>query len=109
MKKLIRQFESKYLGATLHVVYEAGPCGYWIYRLIASLGHCCYVVAPSLVPKKPGERIKTDRRDALKLVKLLKSERLTPIYVPEPELKDIIDIAWKAPLRLCKRHQRMNN
>ncbi len=52
VQKLVRQFESKYPGATLHFVYEAGPCGYWIYQLITSLGHCCYVVAPSLIPKK---------------------------------------------------------
>ena len=93
VKKLCRQFESKYPGATLHVVYEAGPCGYWIYRLITSLGHCCYVVAPSLIPKKPGERIKTDRRDALKLVRSLKSEDLTPIYVPEPEDEAMRDLS----------------
>ncbi|KAF7764937.1 hypothetical protein PCIT_b1043 [Pseudoalteromonas citrea] len=93
IKKLIRQFESKYPNATLHFVYEAGPCGYWIYRLITSLGHCCYVVAPSLIPKKPGERIKTDKRDALKLAKLLKSEDLTPIYVPEPEDEAIRDLS----------------
>jgi len=93
IKKLIRQFESKYPSATLHFVYEAGPCGYWIYRLITSLGHCCYVVAPSLIPKKPGERIKTDKRDALKLAKLLKSEDLTPIYVPEPEDEAVRDLS----------------
>ena len=93
IRKLIRQFESKYPNATLHFVYEAGPCGYWIYRLITSLGHCCYVVAPSLIPKKPGERIKTDKRDALKLAKLLKSEDLTPIYVPEPEDEAIRDLS----------------
>ena len=93
IKKLVRQFESKYPHATLHFVYEAGPCGYWIYRLITSLGHCCYVVAPSLIPKKPGERVKTDKRDALKLAKLLKSEDLTPIYVPEPEDEAIRDLS----------------
>lgn len=93
IKKLIRQFESKYPSATLHFVYEAGPCGYWIYRLITSLGHCCYVVAPSLIPKKPGERVKTDKRDALKLAKLLKSEDLTPIYVPDPEDEAIRDLS----------------
>jgi len=49
VQKLVRQFESKYPGATLHFVYVAGPCGYWIYRLITSLGHCCYMVAPSLI------------------------------------------------------------
>ena len=59
--KLARQYQSKYPHATLHFVYEAGPCGYWIYRLLTSLGHCCYVVAPSLIPKKPGERVKTDK------------------------------------------------
>lgn len=93
LQKLIRHFESKYPHATLHFVYEAGPCGYWIYRYITSLGHCCYVVSPSLIPKKPGDRIKTDRRDALKLVKLLKSEDLTPIYVPEPEDEAVRDLS----------------
>lgn len=93
VQKLVRQFESKYPGATLHFVYEAGPCGYWIYRLITSLGHYCYVVAPSLIPKKPGEKIKTDKRDALKLAKLLKSEDLTPIYVPEPEDEAVRDLS----------------
>ncbi|MFK3863899.1 IS110 family RNA-guided transposase [Pseudoalteromonas rhizosphaerae] len=93
VQKLVRQFESKYPGATLHFVYEAGPCGYWIYRLITSLGHCCYVVAPSLIPKKPGEKIKTDKRDSLKLAKLLKSEDLTPIYVPEPEDEAVRDLS----------------
>jgi len=92
-KKLARQLQSKYPQATLHFVYEAGPCGYWIYRLLTSLGHCCYVIAPSLIPKKPGERIKTDKRDALKLAKLLKSEDLTPIYVPEPEDEAVRDLS----------------
>ncbi|ALS96895.1 IS110 family transposase [Lacimicrobium alkaliphilum] len=93
LTKLLKQLQSRYPNATLHVVYEAGPCGYWIYRHITSLGHCCYVVAPSLIPKKPGERVKTDRRDALKLVKLLKSQDLTPIYVPEPEDEAIRDLS----------------
>lgn len=93
VKKLVRQFESKYPDATLHFVYEAGPCGYWIYRLITSLGHCCYVIAPSLIPKKPGDRIKTDKRDAMNLAKLLKSEDLTAIYVPEPEDEAVRDLS----------------
>jgi transposase len=91
--KLARQYQSKYPTATLHFVYEAGPCGYWIYRLLTSLGHCCYVVAPSLIPKKPGDKVKTDKRDALKLAKLLKSEDLTPIYVPESEDEAIRDLS----------------
>ena len=68
--KLARQLQSKYPKATLHFVYEAVPCGYWTYRLLTSIGHCCYVVAPSLIPKKPGDRVKTDKRDAAKLAKL---------------------------------------
>jgi len=92
-KKLVRQLQSKYPQATLHFVYEAGPCGYWIYRLLTSLHQCCYVIAPSLIPKKPGDRVKTDKRDALNLAKLLKSEDLTPIYVPEPEDEAMRDLS----------------
>lgn len=58
IKKLVRQFQSKYPKATLHFVYEAGPCGYWVYRLLTSLGHPCYVVAPLLIPKNLASRLK---------------------------------------------------
>ena len=91
--KLARQFVSKHPGATLHFVYEAGPCGYWIYRLLTSLGHCCYVVAPSLIAKKPGDRVKTDKRDAIMLAERLKQSDLTPIYVPEPEDEALRDLS----------------
>lgn len=93
IKKLIRQFESKFPHATLHFVYEAGPCGYWIYRLITSLGHPCYVVAPSLIPKKPSEKVKTDKRDALKLAYAVKNCDVSPIYVPEPEDEAVRDLS----------------
>jgi len=91
--KLARQLQSKYPKATLHFIYEAGPCGYWIYRLLTSLGHCCYIVAPSLSPKKPGDKVKTDKRDAVKLAKLFKAETLTTIYVPEAEDEAIRDLS----------------
>lgn len=93
VEKLCRQLQSKYPGATLHFVYEAGPCGYWMYRLLTRLGHACYVVAPSLVPKKPGIRVKTDKRDALMLCQLLKNGDFSPIYVPEPEDEAIRDLS----------------
>ncbi|MEE2002583.1 IS110 family transposase [Alkalimonas sp. MEB108] len=93
LQKLVRQFESKHPGKTLHFVYEAGPCGYWIYRYLTSLGHCCYVVAPSLIPKKAGERVKTDKRDAVKLALLLRSGDMDPIYVPEPEDEAVRDLS----------------
>lgn len=91
--KLSRQLQSKYPRATLYFVYEAGPCGYWIYRLLTRLGHQCFVVAPSLVPKKPGNRVKTDKRDAMMLAQLLKNGDADPIYVPEPEDEAIRDLS----------------
>ena len=81
--QLIRQMQSK---STHHVfVYEAGPCGYWLSRSLATKGHVCWVVAPSLIPTKPGDRVKTNRRDAIKLARLMRSGDLTPVYVPQVE------------------------
>jgi len=64
-------------------VYEAGPCGFWLYRRLLSQGLACMVVSPSMTPRRAGERIKTDRRDALKLARLARAGELTPIYVPD--------------------------
>lgn len=91
--KLARQLQAKFPHATLHFLYEAGPCGYWMYRLLTQRGFCCFIVAPSLIPKKPGKRIKTDKRDAQDLVRLLKNNDITPIYVPEPEDEAIRDLS----------------
>jgi len=91
--KLARQLQSQHPNSTLHFVYEAGPCGFWIYRLLTSLGHICYVVAPSLIPKKPGERIKTDKRDAIKLARLMRANELSPIYVPEADDEAVRDLS----------------
>ena len=91
--KLARQFQSKYPKATLHFIYEAGPCGYWVYRLLTSLGHCCYVVAPSLIARKPGDRVKTDKRDAMMLAERMKQGDLTPIYVPEADDEAVRDLS----------------
>lgn len=93
MQKLVRQLQSKFPGASLLFCYEAGPCGYWLYRLLTSMGHQCYVVAPSLIPKKSGDRVKTDRRDSLKLSQLLKTGDLHPIYVPAEEDEAIRDLS----------------
>lgn len=64
-----------------------------MYRLLTSLGVLCYVVAPSLIPKKPGDRVKTDKRDSLMLTQLLKTGDLNPIYVPEEDDEAIRDIS----------------
>src|SRR5664279_39028 len=57
-------------GHRLHVVYEAGPCGFVLYRHLLRQGITVEIVSPSLIPKRPGDRIKTDRRDAMKLARL---------------------------------------
>ncbi len=67
----------------LIAAYEAGPTGYTLHRQLVKLGVECMVVAPSLIPKRAGDRVKTDRRDALKLARLLRSGDLTPIWVPD--------------------------
>lgn len=67
----------------LHFCYEAGPCGYGLYRQLTQLGHTCDVVAPSLIPVKVGDRVKSDRRDALMLAKLHRAGELTAVWVPD--------------------------
>ena len=79
--KLARKLADKY--ARLTFCYEAGPTGYGVYRQITGLGHECMVCAPSLIPKKPGDRVKTNRRDAVSLVKLLRAGELTAVWVPD--------------------------
>ena len=81
----MRRLSAKLAGKheRLHFCYEAGPTGYGLHRLLTGLGHSCVVVAPSLIPRKPGDRVKTNRRDALSLARLLRAGELTPIWVPD--------------------------
>ncbi|MDQ3546114.1 MAG: IS110 family transposase [Verrucomicrobiota bacterium] len=79
-------------GVELHCVYEAGPCGFVIYRRLKKLGIDCAVVAPSLIPRKPGERIKTNRRDAIKLARSHRAGELTAVHVPEARDEAIRDL-----------------
>ena len=67
----------------LSFCYEAGPCGYGVHRLLSGLGQDCCVVAPSLIPNRPGARVKTNRRDATTLARLHRAGELTPVYVPD--------------------------
>jgi transposase len=90
--KLIRKLQSK--GATTLVfVYEAGPCGYGLYRYLTGKGLACHVVAPSLIPRKAGDRVKTDRRDAMTLARLMRSGDLSSIYVPGIEDEALRDLS----------------
>ena len=70
-------------GRQLHFCYEAGPCGYGLHRQLTELGHDCMVVAPSLIPVKTGDRVKTDRRDGIMLAKLHRAGELTAVWVPD--------------------------
>src|SRR5674476_92431 len=80
------------------VAYEAGPTGYELARALAAAGVPCLVAAPSRIPRAPGERVKTDRRDAVRLARLLRLEELTPVRVPglaEEAARDA-GAAWRA-------------
>ena len=90
LDKVLRKLISK--NATLHCAYEAGPCGYGIYRHLTRKKIDCIVVAPALIPQKSGVRIKTDRRDAANLAQLHRSGDLTAVYVPDQEDEAIRDL-----------------
>jgi transposase len=77
----------------LAVCYEAGPCGYTLYRELTAKGIACTVIAPSLIPVRPGRRVKTDRRDALNLARLHRSGDLSAVAVPSAELEAIRDLS----------------
>ncbi len=81
MKRILLRIAAKY--DVVHCCYEAGPTGYGLYRLIIELGYSCMVVAPSLIPKRTGDRVKTDRRDAMMLARLLRADELTAVWVPD--------------------------
>src|SRR6516164_6786497 len=105
--KLVRKLAGKY--GRLTFCYEAGPTGYGLYRQIKSLGHECIVVAPSLILKKPGERVKTNRRDAVSLVKQLRGGDLTAVWVPDPRHEAMRDLTRAREVAVedlrCKRQQ----
>ncbi len=93
VEKWLVKLSQGYEGGLLAFCYEAGPCGYGLYRQILASGHDCQVVAPSQIPKRPGERVKTDRRDALKLARLLRSGDLTAVWVPDEEQEMMRDLS----------------
>lgn len=90
VRKLAEQLGAK--GHQLYFCYEAGPCGYGLYRQLVELGHECIVVAPSLIPVKAGDRVKTDRRDARMLAKLHRANELTAVWVPDVEHEAMRDL-----------------
>ena len=87
---LVRQLQST--RKPLVFVSEAGPCGYWLSRSLTTKGQVCRGIAPSLLPTKPGDRVKTNRRDARKLARLMRSGDLTPVDVPQVEEEAMRDL-----------------
>ncbi|WP_445003105.1 IS110 family transposase [Halomonas mongoliensis] len=89
---LVRQLSERFAGQPLLFSYEAGPCGYGVYHQVQTSGHDCEVVAPTLIPRRAGDRVKTDRRDAQMLARLARSGELTPVWVPTPEQEAMRDL-----------------
>ena len=93
VEKLLARLRKRYgPDVMIRTCYEAGPCGFGIARRLHQLGVECAVLAPSLTPSRAGDRLKTDRRDARKLARLLRAGELTAIYVPEPTDEAIRDL-----------------
>jgi transposase len=90
VERLIRKLAGRY--GKLHFCYEAGPTGYGLYRQIQALGHACLVIAPALIPKRPGERVKTNRRDAVTLARLHRAGELTGVWVPDAVHEAVRDL-----------------
>src|SRR5579862_6223303 len=91
VRKLVRKLRREG-GEKVACAYEAGPCGYGLQRQLLGQGLSCQVVAPSLIPRKAGDRIKTDRRDARKLAELLRAGLLTEVHAPTPEQEAVRDL-----------------
>jgi transposase len=107
--KLVRKLAGQYERLTF--CYEAGPTGYGLYRQITELGHECIVAAPSLIPKRPGDRVKTNRRDCVKLVKLLRAGELTAVWVPDRHheaMRDLTRARETAMLDLRRKRQQIS-
>jgi len=97
-------------GQRLHYCYEAGPCGYGVRRRLTELGHRCDVVAPSLIPRRAGDRVKTDRRDAMMLVQTLRAGQLTEVWVPDEAheaMRDLVRLRAQAVRDLRKARQQL--
>lgn len=110
VNKLIKKFKSQ--TSSLCVVYEAGPCGFWLYRHLLKIGVECWVISPSLIPKAPGDKIKTDRRDAMALARLARGGILHPIHVPDAQdeaIRDLIRAREDAMVDLRQARQRLKS
>jgi len=108
IERMIRKLAGRY--EKLHFCYEAGPTGYGLYRQVRGLGHHCTIVAPSLIPKKSGERVKTNRRDAVSLARLFRAGELTSVWVPDTvheAVRDLVRARETASQDLRRKRQQL--
>jgi transposase len=110
LEKLARQLSAKH--RRLGFVYEAGPCGYDVHRRLTAAGHACAVVAPSHIPRKPGDRVKNDHRDAVTLARLARAGELTFVWVPDvvhEAMRDVVRARHAANKDLKAARQRIQS
>jgi transposase len=108
IERLIDKLARKY--AQVHACYEAGPTGYGLHRQIRALGHACDVIAPSLVPTRPGDRVKTNRQDAVTLARLLRAGEPSTIWVPDAiheAVRDLVRAREVAAEDLRRKRQQL--
>jgi len=96
-------------GRHLSFCYEAGPCGYGLHRFLTAPGHACTIIAPALIPVRAGDRVKTERRDAMMLAKLQRAGELTAVWVPDAAheaMRDLVRARTTASRMLtkCRQH-----
>ena len=109
LDRLVRKLGQN--GARLRFCYEAGLCGYRIQRQLSARGHDCVVVAPSLIPKRAGDRVKTDRRDAASLARLHRAGELTAVWIPDPgheAMRDLVRARLDAVHALRRARQQLS-
>jgi transposase len=107
---MLKKFGNRH--GKLHVVYEAGPCGYGLYRQVNAAGHVCEVVSPAHTPRRASDRVKTDRRDAILLARLARAGELTPVWVPgetHEAMRDLIRARAVAVKDIRQARQRIRS
>ena len=110
IRRLVRKLERP--GVRLRFCHEAGPTGYGLKRAIEALGHDCAVIAPSLIPNRPGDRVKTNRRDAEKLARLLRAGERTEIWAPDPAheaMRDLVRVRESAVRDRTRKRQEIRS
>ncbi len=111
VSRLVERLKRDY-GTNLHFVYEAGPCGFGLLRRLRTMGFQCDLVAPTSIPKRSGDRVKTDRRDARELARLSSMDYLEPLWVPDPAqeaIRDLVRLRMDLKEEVKRQRQRLSH